>query len=546
MWKEPDTDDYGRMDMLLSTLAQPPVDELTLAAVPPHEKQRFIFVDGLNEVTSPVAADILRAMDSFAQRNPSAAVVVADRLARRSVPSDRWQLTTIADLDDEQIEAVLRERQLEVAAPRDVLRTAFFLNLVVTEQVKAQSVSQMFEAYFREHLSLGEKSTARLSQAAFYVYGTARSRTFDLADFSGRAGRDTTRALTEGGILLTSNGWGSFRHHLFHDYLASAWLVADPKRWGSDNFDAITFVASSFAALALGLEQIQEFDLAERFVQYLYDWNFYGAAFAAARGSSPTAPRVRPEMEVALMAMLAERRWDLILGTVQRASDALRLFRSEIGARFITASDLARVLATVRAVQTSSGRFEAWRELFLTQMGSPPPDEFVQSVESADPLLGWTAANVVKRNGLRSPQHDYLIELLSARRDVVRWRAVHALGAHPSAETIEKLFERLSDPYEWVRYGAIRSLVECAARESELRDEVMEGIRIRIDSVRQEPRTLWELENALVLRTPPAGWTDAVRVVIEQLWLSADTIEDQDRWRRLGFAVERQERERVS
>ena len=82
----------------------------------------------------------------------------------------------------------------------------------------------------------------------------------------------------------------SFRHHLIHDYLAALHMAQDRSTWTPGGFDTITLTASSFDPLAMVLEQLPDPADADLFLRRIYDWNFYGAAYALAtcRGRQST------------------------------------------------------------------------------------------------------------------------------------------------------------------------------------------------------------------------------------------------------------------
>ena len=81
--------------------------------------------------------------------------------------------------------------------------------------------------------------------------------------------------------------------------------------------------------------------------------------------------------------------------------------------------------------------------------------------------LGWTIANVLKRLKLSSSEQWHLRKHVRDRAVAVRWRLAHVLGSFPTLNNFDVLKNLLTgDPDAWVRYGAVRSLVEMAARGS--------------------------------------------------------------------------------
>src|SRR5262249_2671363 len=91
---------------------------------------------------------------------------------------------------------------------------------------------------------------------------------------------------------------------------------------------------------------------------------------------------------------------------------------------------------------------------------------------SDNPIMGWTAANVIRRleltaygaGGLRTALKMTEKGLASTQPTPIRWRIYHAFGTHYSRENEEVLWQAVWNPkeHEDTRYGAARSLVELA------------------------------------------------------------------------------------
>lgn len=527
-----------RAKILLSQVAQPTVDEDLLAALP-ADQPRFILVDGLNEVPAHIGQDILECLDSFARRHPASAVVVTDRLIRRMLPGERWGLARVGRLSGEEIARVLK-RETTPGLSEGLLGMAFFLDMALKEGLDSSSGSVTFHAYFVRHVGFTHGQIEASARAAFEAYAARQTRTFDLASFKATAGESATAMLVSAGAIASDNGSAYFKHHLFHDYLASVWLATHPSLWARDSFDAVTFRASSFDALSLTLEQMEESGSADRLLRRIYDWNFYGSAYALAKGRNLGSVEVSRDMETALLAMLAERRTDIIRATAERVTDALRLFPSALARRFLEVADLNELLDVVGSIDFTSSELHDWRRLFTIRPGADAPGEVVELITDADSLTGWTAANVLRRVRLSPLQQTRLRTLLSEASDAtLRWRVAHALGAHPSPGAVEALFAALSDPDRWVRYGAIRSLVEGAARDESVRQSVLDRLAERVEGLIGDERTLEELERALLLTNPPGDWIQAVEPLLENLWAASETLDQQDRWRQVAYNVQR-------
>ena len=155
-----------------------------------------------------------------------------------------------------------------------------------------------------------------------------------------------------------------------------------------------------------------------------------------------------------MLAMLAERRWDPFRATAQQVSDALALFPSGTADSFLDAPDLASIFELVRSLISEGSSLWKWANVFTHQIGSPVSDDDMVALEEGDSLMGWTMANVLKRSMLSDRQLARLTGILANGPDpTVRWRAAHALGAHPAQIDVDALFRALDDTYHWVVYG---------------------------------------------------------------------------------------------
>jgi hypothetical protein len=97
------------------------------------------------------------------------------------------------------------------------------------------------------------------------------------------------------------------------------------------------------------------------------------------------------------------------------------------------------------------------------------------------------------------------------------------------------LFEALGDdPYVWVRYGAIRSLVEIALTKESLRRYVFTRLRDFVQSNDFDEQVAEEFARAVDLSKPVPGWIEAVQPVLELLWSKAKSQDEYERWRTLG------------
>ena len=188
--------------------------------------------------------------------------------------------------------------------------------------------SQASRRFLIQHGGVAEAQLDSVAAAAFDAYSRFRSRIFDRAAFSLVAGEESVRALELSNTMLSNaDGTSYFVHHLIHDYLAARHVAS----WHSRQPDATyprrfsSFDASSFDAVELVFEQLDG-KRADQFLRQLYDWNLYAAGYALAQSQDRDAS-ASVEMRTMIFAMLAEKRFDPVLTTRQRADDALALMQ---------------------------------------------------------------------------------------------------------------------------------------------------------------------------------------------------------------------------
>lgn len=353
--------------------------------------------------------------------------------------------------------------------------------------------------------------------------------------FEAEAGIQSTAKLLQERVIIRRNRSAHFSHHLRHDYLAARCVShMDASEWTSRVLDTLSFEKSSFDAIALVIEHLPE-DLAEMFLQRVYDWELYAAGYALAEGIS-AGQRLHPEMQTVILAMLAEKCFDDIEATRRKAADAIALVPSSTAESFQKARSLNDVFNAVGAVPSAKPWYTEWQELFARPANIQASDVDLAVLESPNSIMGWTMANVLRRTVVTTSQQAILrMRLAESALSVVRWRIAHVLGAFPIRENVEVLLQRLDeDAVIDVRYGAVRSLAESAAHGTqELREFVEEQIRRRIPDLMKSERLVAELTRGLIVieEKAPEGWGNTVLRIGKELFDRAPSTEQMDRWR---------------
>ena len=82
--------------------------------------------------------------------------------------------------------------------------------------------------------------------------------------------------------------------------------------------------------------------------------------------------------------------------TAQRSADALNVLGTP-NAQIFLAVTTEEVRQAALAFESEQGWFQHWKALFTTPPGFGPNEQLIQDLRSVDPIIGWTAANVLRR-----------------------------------------------------------------------------------------------------------------------------------------------------
>jgi len=115
----------------------------------------------------------------------------------------------------------------------------------------------------------------------------------------------------------------------------------------------------------------------------------------------------------------------------------------------------------------------------------------------------------------------------------VRWRIAHVLGAFPQPKALEELIRLLDkDPDGYVRYGAIRSLVELAS-QSDQAMRIASALDGRAETIEKQSKIAGELRTCLLMdpKIVAADWLAFVARVVRSLFIVIDNTTERDEWR---------------
>ena len=539
----------------------------------------FIAVDGLNEALTPDAIERTLAylLKNFSDR---LVLMVSDRMSERPPPFAA-QLCTILRLSPAVVAGRFPELNLDSLRGdfKYLLSIPFFLALYeeIARSVHAADArplfrtrSEMLFAYialcydsrigYGDMQETGRKIVAKLAPVAFEGYrpgGVRMNGKWLLAELK-KIELAPEKLLTSGLLVKEPQDTLAFSHQLFHDFLAGYHLATknDPQSdgpaeayWSSANFDIATLKAISFDALYFAVELVP--DRADAFVTEVYDWNYQAAIHLilnlATNDTTPEADRARA-LRDALIAVNCEKRFDPFQHTrnaaAKRAASIAQIYQSPFNDATLASFGALREIVRTE-YQYSGDYYQTWKRMFLLTEKPQPRD---WALLQASPLIAWTAANAFRRSlNEGDPLIDYLCGLydaIYARQRLAdaaigaRWRIVHILGAADGDNGVEKLFDAVvlearAPQTQWVQYGAVRSLVEIAARraEAKLADAILEKlIAVMGPTISVDSRTFGELREVAIPACPPPWWTASYSAVLKKGAELALTPEDRNLW----------------
>ena len=226
-----------------------------------------------------------------------------------------------------------------------------------------------------------------------------------------------------------------FEHHLWRDYLVARALSLDPGCWTEEVFDVASTFATSVECLTMAVEQIKEVPEKVAFVNAVYDWNYVAALECIAKsGEGEEAERRVPEeIREAILAAFAEKRFDAVERT-----------RSHPGGlgpipvrKAVPLPRDAHCNGRAHAHLEMEGDLGVWRRLFCQPPGTPVTNEDIELIASPNSLVGWAAANFVRRGTLYPDDEERVRAIYRSQQGKVgkrsiRWRVIHTLGAPPA------------------------------------------------------------------------------------------------------------------
>lgn len=501
----------------------------------------LIIADGLNERSS--FRDEVAAMLAEIRKLDSVPVILGDRLSHRTSRAN-FQSATLSPLSVKEIRDRVGESLEDELNWKRLLSSPFFLSLYLkvrgADRTNSPTRRDMFHRYFADHVFQDvEKWTPEDIAAPAYrfyrnVQGRAAPRVAWLKQGFTEADMDrlqNARAVTSPSAPDSDI---EFVHQLLHDWCAANHVASLPREeWTNDKFKWLTLRHGSADAVGLAAELVKPAQLND-FLICAYDWSWVAVLevildFEQHQHGGPSPVQV--DFRDAIFALNALRQFDLFEHTREAARGPLHYYSALTGALPVSElADADKVFAVYKKHYGTAplvGALSEFRTLFLE--GVKGKSGAVKLL-SKGPLLGWTAANMIRHGEI----DDNYVTLATFTYDIlraaaigaqeaigVRWRIAHTLGRAAQHARVEPFLLKIlfdAEENDQVRFGAARSLMESAAltKDPTQRTRILATLAKRVGEI-QSITARSELCKATVIAeddAAPIGWYDMVEKLL--------------------------------
>jgi nucleoside phosphorylase len=534
------TIDMSMGALLTASALTPSASDLAQLAA---DRRLILIVDALNEVPADVAEKIRLTLDQYVRFHDSVRILASDRRTEQFYRESRWTVLHLSGVTEDEARDVVDEEfgertfDTQTHADRRLLCVPFFLDRAIrSRRVRLGSRATAVGDFLRD-AGLAREEIDRTARCAFALYERGESvlNSDDTANLQTDGLLDRLRAaeITVGGASGLI-----FAHQLVHQFLAGRHLGSRPNAWTAETLDKVTAQAASLDAVGMTIAAIGQQVERDQFLRIVYDWNWRAAVLALIETQAGDR-QVSEALATTILAMAAEKRFDAVAGTRARVEGVLREVPGRIAERMRALKSHADVIAEVSRMQyTDVPWWSSWRDLFVWDPSQQQiMERDIAAIGSSEPLIGWTVANSLRRFEpsehvailLRMAYRSHLRDEPGAR--ATRWRVVHALGMWPSRPNAELLLEAVNDAYIWSVYGAVRSLVEMAARthDLDLRSWIVEQLTVHWQRLPSAP--LSQLAWTAVYRDTDSAWPGTIRPLLETV-RTHQTGGERERWDR--------------
>lgn len=532
----------NEFDSAMDALLRIAPEDVTLSAFRSSSSTNLTvcFLDGLNEQAG-IARHVIDTLHEEARQHPRIHFVVMDRMELRSDFDSRWCIVDVLPLEPavvrSAVQGVLGSAEYDRLSPgvREVLTSPYFLSdALVRGRLDSLTRTDVLQRHLDSVIKDKGNSWDALAEHAHHSYVHEKSVLFPYDAFRSRLGESAEILIDSGIVEQAGNDRGRYRHQLLHDFLASRHaLKRGPAAWDHPLFDDITLQGQSFDALAMLSKQITTVENREKLLERVHDWNWWATLSLLSELSGHGTAAIGVDLEVAIVAVVKAKCFDPIEDTRERARAACSRHTIARDSELLRAESLEKLERLAR-LERPSEWFDRWYAAF-TGADARGGGALKQLLE-ADSLIGWARANSMRRRPLTHDESLSVVNYFDARNGpspadcAIRWRCVHALAASESVEVVSSLgAAAATDSYHWVRYGALRSLVEIAvaSQSGAMREAALVQLR---DVPLDQPRARAAAGRALFHDRLRPDAVKAAREIMTMVRGASHGVQEQERW----------------
>lgn len=528
-------------DVLLSC-SRVPIDMISLLSFL-RQGSVIVVVDSFNELSwseddVAIQTRVLASVDGIAAKHRGVKIVIADRYHPRS-EAVRYKRILLRGVEEQYLRDLVTAAGLDYeslsGSARAVLEIPLFLDiwLVMREEgpVKKSSLLEEFmrrslkEEFRKRLVKVTDEELDRIlaatAELAFKIYENTRSLFFTQKDLDAGLNPADRELLTKSDLIHEVAYVGGnlrFRHQVFHDYLAACYVANKDGLWNFRGFDPLSWEGQNVEPIYFALERLESQSRRNDFVEKVYDW-FYPAALFCLREDEffHEGHSVEIGTRTAVIGSVALKQLDFFPHSRSTAHRLMAGLPETLTGGYVVASRDSQARQQILAkleIESSLDWYRIWKSI-ITATPRVPTEEDLNNIFHENAFIGWATSNFLRECPLED-RHWWWVSAglvsssLSIGLETTCYRLAHVLGVARFAEAVRWLFnvldkdERERPGFQWVKYGAVRSLMEVAAKNEGLMPQVFEGLKVR--AARLSPLCCFELSRALFIDEESEEW----------------------------------------
>lgn len=490
------------------------------------QKPPLVVVDNLNRWREDHQDHLLDLFEHKVTQDENVLFIVVDRLnEKHCIGRPGWVKVRYGEQKEAEVQRIVNNTghsevyQGSLDYTRGLLRKPFFLNLFL----RTNNID--IDRFIGDHVGLSELESQGVGMRLFEEY--RRKYEGDKRDPEGlivvRHDDKAFEKLITSGVVSRNKPSGKngvyFEHQLFEDYFLGHWLVADSTRWTYSNLNIVTADGGAIDVLVLALGEMKDKNVADAYVRALYDWQFRLASLVLRRVHeiSQRSP-ISKGLYAQILFSVGEKLHDRSPRSRYAAISELRDHPSELAIEILKTRSIEELLTLMHESTGNEKGLVRWKSIFSASREINPGgglEDYVDALSDDDPLVGWGAANSLRRQAIDDRTLVNILNLLRSEEPAVRWRSVHVLGVVPTFDVIDELLAVLNDPEERLRVGTVRSLMEICSSNRRLIPYVVE--RIREDSISASRGMFLKVIHMLDVDEDRREWSTAIFPLVRVL-----------------------------